>query len=173
MATYFKQTDSAYNQQRPDWLIRSLTARGLPVGENPRALFVMGDAEEDWSVPAAMVFTMPPGYQLFRHAHTCFRFEVIVAGTLLQEDGSVLVPGDVMVAKPHETYGPHVAGKDGCTTVEVFGQLDGLYRLVSEGPDGELCETDVRTGATAPGYVDFPVIVPGRADEDAANELAG
>ena len=117
--------------------------------DNPRAMFVMGESE-DWSHPAAMVFSMPAGYELFRHAHVCYRFEVIVAGSLIQEDGVELVPGDVMVARPYETYGPHVAGPNGCTTVEVFGTTEGVYRIVTEGDDG-LTETDVRTGTMAPG----------------------
>ena len=157
MARYFKLNDPAYGQQRPEWLLKSLAASGQQVADNPLAMFVMGESEE-WSHPAAMVFTMPAGYTLFRHAHVCYRFEVIVAGSLIQEDGSVLAPGDVMVANPYETYGPHTAGPDGCTTVEVFSRLDGVYRMVTEGSDG-LDEIDVRTGARPNGYVNIPAPV--------------
>jgi len=117
-------------------------------------MFVMGDGE-DWSTPAAMVLEMPPGYELFRHAHVCYRFEVIIDGSLITEEGEVLTAGDVMVARPYEPYGPHTAGPDGCTTLEVFGAVEGTYRIVTEGPDG-LVEVDARRGELPPGYVDFP-----------------
>src|SRR5262249_4266042 len=93
-----------------------------PVGVRLRA-FVMGDPD-DLATPTAAVLEMPAGYELQRHAHPCERLEVIVAGSLLV-DGEVLGPGDVMASGAGEMYGPHVAGPDGCTTVEIFSSITG------------------------------------------------
>jgi len=60
---------------------------------------------------------------------------VIVAGSLLV-DGEVLGPGDVMATPAGEMYGPHVAGPDGCTTVEIFSSITGNGNLLLETDDG-------------------------------------
>jgi hypothetical protein len=112
-------------------------------------LFVLGD-EGDPTAPAVVVLDMPPGYVLFRHAHLCHRFEVVVKGTLRAGD-DVLGPGAVMTAAPGEWYGPHVAGPEGCTTVEVFGTLDGVFRVLAESKTGSR-EFDFRAGELPPDY---------------------
>lgn len=110
---------------------------------------MLGDESSD-DPPAVVVLEMPPGYVLFRHAHVCHRFEVIVKGSL-SVDGRVLGPGEVMTARPGEWYGPHVAGPEGCTSVEVFGTLDGVFRVLAESEDGPR-EFDFRRGELPPGY---------------------
>src|SRR5438094_887557 len=97
--------------------------------------FVLADDPADATAPAVVLLKMPPGYRLFRHAHICHRFEVVVEGTL-EAHGETLRPGDVMRARAGELYGPHVAGPDGCTTAEVFGSLEGVFRVLAEGPEG-------------------------------------
>ena len=92
--------------------------------------FVMGDPD-DPCTPVAAVLRMPPGYELARHAHPVVRFEVIVQGSL-QVGGEVYGPGDVMMSPAGEMYGPHIAGPEGCTTVEVFSSIRGTGNLVSE-----------------------------------------
>jgi hypothetical protein len=116
-------------------------------------LYVLGSGEGDDALgsPAVVVLDMPPGYVLFRHAHICHRFEVVVKGSLTA-DGKVLGPGDVMTAVPGEFYGPHVAGPEGCTTVEVFGTLEGVFRVLAESEDGER-EYDFRSGEFPPHYL--------------------
>src|SRR4051812_37581151 len=113
-------------------------------------LFVLSDDPQAAEGPAVVVLEMPPNYVLFRHAHICHRFEVVVKGTL-EADGRVLGPGDVMTARPGQLYGPHTAGSDGCTTVEVFGTLEGVFRVLCEAPDG-LREYDFRTGELPQDY---------------------
>jgi anti-sigma factor ChrR (cupin superfamily) len=115
-------------------------------------LFVLGDGD-DAEAPAVLVLDMPAGYELFRHAHPCHRVEVVVKGSLRAGE-RVLVPGDVMTADPGEWYGPHVAGPEGCTTVEVFTTLDGVFRVTARGTDGP-AEFDFRTGRVPPEYRDF------------------
>ena len=66
--------------------------------------FPVGDADKD-TTPVAVVVEMKPGFVIMRHAHPCDRFEVIVRGTLEAED-RVLHPGDIMVSKAGELYGP-------------------------------------------------------------------
>ena len=77
-------------------------------GEGTR-VFVLGEDPADAEAPAVVLLEMPPHYVLFRHAHICHRFEVVVRGSL-QAGGRTLGPGDVMTARPGELYGPHVAG---------------------------------------------------------------
>lgn len=114
-------------------------------------LYVLGRGPEDLEAPAVVVLDMPPGYVLFRHAHVCHRFEVVVQGSMTA-DGKVLGPGAVMTATPGEFYGPHVAGPEGCTTVEVFGTLDGVFRVLADSADGPR-EYDFRTGELPPDYL--------------------
>lgn len=142
MARFFRMGEPEYGRQVPAWMQRSLEESGLGAVEMP--LFVAGD-EPSWQVPAAFVFEMPPGYVLFRHAHPCHRVEVVVKGSLDVGEGEPLGPGDVMVAGPGEMYGPHTAGPDGCTTVEIFSAAEGVFRVIEETPAGPQ-ETDVRRG---------------------------
>jgi anti-sigma factor ChrR (cupin superfamily) len=108
-------------------------------GEEPAAsgtrVYVLDDDQESWDSPAVVVLEMPPNYVLFRHAHVCHRFEVVVKGSL-EAGGRILGPGDVMTARPGELYGPHTAGPEGCTTVEVFGSLEGVFRVLAPMAEG-------------------------------------
>ena len=122
----------------------------LGTGDGTR-VFVLADDPTDASAPAVVLLKMPPGYRLFRHAHICHRFEVVVKGTL-EANGRMLGPGDVMTARPGELYGPHTAGPDGCTTAEVFGSLEGVFRVLAEGPDGPR-EYDFLAGESPDDYV--------------------
>jgi quercetin dioxygenase-like cupin family protein len=130
--TIFRQADAAFWASEPEFLRPLQTACG-PFGLQIRH-FVMGDPN-DANTPTAAVLKMPPGYVLPRHAHPCERLEVIVAGTL-QVDDDVLVPGDVMATPAGEMHGPHVAGPDGCTTVEVFSSVTGNGNIVLDTEDG-------------------------------------
>src|SRR5256885_10534051 len=106
-------------------------------------LFVLSENGQDADAAAVVVLEMPPSYVLFRHAHICHRFEVVVKGSL-EADGRVLRPGDVMTATPGQMHGPHIAGPDGCTTAEVFGSLEGVFRVIANAADGAR-EFDFRT----------------------------
>ena len=114
-------------------------------------IYVLDDDPEAPEAPAVVMLDMPPGYVLFRHAHICHRFEVVVKGSLRAGDRT-LVPGDVMVANPGEFYGPHVAGPEGCTTAEVFGNLEGVFRVLAGSAEGPRAY-DFREGVVTPDYV--------------------
>lgn len=87
---------------------------------------IIGD-EDDPTCPGAVFAHLPAGYVVPRHTHDCHRLEVIVHGSMtVLDDGRVLGPGDVMISRSGEYYGPHQVGPDGCTTVEFFGRRDGL-----------------------------------------------
>ena len=103
--------------------------------------FPVGDADND-STPVAVVVEMKPGFVIMRHAHPCDRFEVIVRGTLETED-RVLRVGDVMTSVAGEMYGPKTAGKDGCTTIEVFGTASGVTKRIEERPGGKVETVDL------------------------------
>lgn len=96
--------------------------------------FVMGDPESEHT-PVAAVLRLPPGGVLARHAHPVVRFEVVVQGSI-ETEGRVLKPGDVMFSPPGEFYGPHVAGPEGATTVEVFSSIKGTGNVVYDTPNG-------------------------------------
>jgi anti-sigma factor ChrR (cupin superfamily) len=84
------------------------------------ANFMMG-AQQDDQAPVATVMYMPPNFVLPRHAHDCYRVEVIVQGSVDTGD-RVLHVGDVMVSAPNEFYGPHTAGPEGSLSVEIFSR---------------------------------------------------
>jgi len=113
-------------------------------------MFVLADDPNSWDSPAVVMLQMPPNYVLFRHAHICQRFEVVVTGSL-EAGGKTFRPGDVMTAKPGELYGPHTAGPEGCTTAEVFGSLEGVFRVLAESPDG-VREFNFLQGELPEGY---------------------
>jgi hypothetical protein len=102
----------------------------------PSTLHVLGEPSDE-TAPAALIFTMPPNSVIPRHSHNCERFEVILEGSLRVDD-LVLGPGDVMIARKGDAYGPHVAGPQGCRTLEIFSTLAGAHHVFYETPDGPL-----------------------------------
>ncbi|MEY2432737.1 MAG: hypothetical protein QOC92_2462 [Acidimicrobiaceae bacterium] len=137
----------------PAWFLDALSGTGLDSAPIP--LWMLGKAE-DFDVPAALLLPMPPNYVLARHGHPCFRFEIVVQGSLDTGDGTIATVGDVFTARPGELYGPHTAGPDGCTTIEIFSELDGMFRLLYADADGSLCEADIRRGEYPPDFMAFP-----------------
>ncbi len=91
------------------------------------AYFVMGERKED--APTVVALKMAPNWVLPRHAHDCYRFEVIVQGTLDVGD-RILKVGDVMVSEPNTFYGPHIAGPEGCTTFEIFSNHHASHEAI-------------------------------------------
>jgi quercetin dioxygenase-like cupin family protein len=106
--------------------------------------FALGDATDEKTAGIVML-QLEPGHVLERHAHDCFRFEVVVAGTLYAGD-KVLGPGDVMIAMPGEHYGPHTAGPEGVTTCEVFSSFSTSFQPLFESPDGTVRKYDFLAG---------------------------
>lgn len=96
--------------------------------------YPLGDPDDE-RTPVAAVLYMPPGHLLPRHAHPAPRFEVIVQGSL-DIGERVLGPGDMMVTEANEMYGPHTAGAEGCTTVEIHGAKSGAGRAIYETEEG-------------------------------------
>ena len=109
--------------------------------------FPVGDPTSD-DTPVAVVVEMKPGFVIMRHAHPCDRFETIISGTLETED-RVLRVGDVMTSAAHEMYGPKTAGKDGCTTIEIFGKASGVTKRIEERPGGKVETVDLENFALA------------------------
>ena len=144
MADYSMDRDPDYWQapERFRALFEKLQSLGVRA-----SYFPIGDATKD-STPVAVVVEMKPGFVIMRHAHPCDRFEVIVRGTL-EADDHVLGPGDVMVSKAGELYGPKRAGPQGCTTVEVFGTATGVTQRIEERPDGSIETVDLQNFAVA------------------------
>jgi anti-sigma factor ChrR (cupin superfamily) len=109
-------------------------AESLPQYHVRGSLFTVADQDRD-DAPMAVILDFQPGYVITRHTHDCHRFEVILRGSV-QVDGRTYGPGDVMVAKPNEFYGPKVVGPDGATTCEVFEHTTGMIYRFTENEDG-------------------------------------
>ena len=124
--------------------------------------FLLGADEEQ--TPTAIVLEMAPGHVITRHAHQCERFEVVVKGSIDVGD-KVLHPGDVMIARPGELYGPKVVGPEGCTTVEFFSNQTGATAPLYETTDGEVVRVDYLAGEGRPSN---PAAMEGVADKVAA-----
>ena len=122
MASY-QTSDPAYFSVSPDDL--KYAQIGAEVMGYRNAIFRMGP-EENKDAPAVVMLYLPPGAVLPRHAHECYRLEVVVQGSMLAEDGVWLHPGDVRTSAPGEMYGPHTAGAQGALSVEVFSSGAGV-----------------------------------------------
>jgi quercetin dioxygenase-like cupin family protein len=110
--------------------------------------FILGD-DDDEDAPAAMVLDMQPGHVIARHAHECERIEIVVSGTLDVGDRT-LRAGDIMVAHPGEFYGPHIAGPEGCVTLEVFSAARETHQIVYQAEDGTIVKPDTLVGEFRP-----------------------
>jgi hypothetical protein len=139
--------------EAPSWFADIVGAAGMNADAIP--LWHL-DSKQDMSNPAAFLLRMPPGYTLFRHGHPCQRFEVVIQGSLEVGDGRTAGVGDIFTAEPFTLYGPHTAGPDGCTTIEVFSEVEGMFRLLYEGPNGEIVEANALNGEMPPTYVPLP-----------------
>jgi hypothetical protein len=143
----------SFPTEPPAWFADTLAASGMNASAIP--LWHL-DNKEDMSNPAAFLLRMPPGYKLFRHGHPCQRFEVVIQGSLDVGDGRTATVGDIFTADPFTLYGPHTAGPEGCTTIEIFSEVEGMFRLLYEGPDGEMLEANALKGEVPPMYVPLP-----------------
>jgi anti-sigma factor ChrR (cupin superfamily) len=115
-------------------LVDAVVASGYP--DMAYRLFALGDPD-DPETPVAVAFHGPAGYVLPRHSHDCYRFEVVIDGSLTNEHGEVLLAGSIMTAVPNEMYGPLTAGPDGYSSVEIFSRLAGAHEITwdtAEGP---------------------------------------
>jgi hypothetical protein len=93
--------------------------------------FVLGD-ENDFEAPLALFMRLPAGWVLSRHAHDCYRFEVVIEGAMIVDGGHELGVGDVSTSGPGQAYGPHMAGKDGVLTLEIFSRQAGMHPILEE-----------------------------------------
>jgi anti-sigma factor ChrR (cupin superfamily) len=124
------------------------------------AYFELGEKKDN--PPTVVALRMGPGWVLPRHAHDCYRFEIVTHGTLNVGD-RILKPGDVMISEPGIAYGPHIAGPEGCTTFEIFSNHKASFVTLLDGPDGRV-ECDM---ATPEGMQKMQNLMR-RAAEDAA-----
>lgn len=129
---FYSPRDEGFWELQPDFL-QSIQDVCTPLDVNILH-FVLGNKDVD-TTPVAAMLKLPPNHVLPRHSHPVARFEVVVLGTL-DVGERVLQPGDVMVSEANEFYGPHTAGPEGCTTVEVFSSIVGCGNSVQEAPDG-------------------------------------
>lgn len=142
-----------YPTEPPQWFADAVAEGGMNAAAIP--LWHLDD-KEDMSNPAAFLLRMPPNYTLFRHGHPCKRFEVVIQGSLEVGDGRTATVGDIFTAEPNTLYGPHTAGPEGCTTIEIFSSVEGMFRLLYEGENGEMLEANALRGESAPSYVPLP-----------------
>lgn len=92
-------------------------ATDLPNGQRVVKLDIGRSGDERATV--AFIAQWPPGCRVDPHTHESDYCEIIMAGS--QKVGARWFhAGDVRMARAGETYGPLVAGEDGCTIVIVF-----------------------------------------------------
>lgn len=138
MPNYSMDEDAAY-WQAPE-RFRKLLEMGSSIGVKS-SIFPLGDPNDN-NTPMAVVLQMEPGYVITNHAHPCERFEVVVRGTLAA-DGRIYRPGDVLTAHANEFYGPKTAGKEGCTTIEVFAKANGAHERMTKDENGRVVVTNL------------------------------
>lgn len=110
---------------------------------------VLADDVDDQAAPVASILKIAPNDVLPRHAHDCHRVEIILEGSLATGSGEVLTPGDIMVSRRGEFYGPHTAGPDGCLSVEIFSAQRGTAPIAPAGGADDAHATDVADRVTA------------------------
>jgi anti-sigma factor ChrR (cupin superfamily) len=133
MPKYFKTSDPDYFDAitPPEMRWAGAATREVMPGWDLGSI-VMGDDPADPDVPVASMLRIAPGDTLPRHAHDCFRVEVVVQGSISLPNGEVLHPGDIMTSSPREHYGPHIAGPDGCLSVEIFSAARGTAPIADD-----------------------------------------
>jgi hypothetical protein len=99
------------------WMRDAARAAGMDIATIP-----LGEPSSP-EVAGVSILRLPPGGILPRHAHACHRVEVVLTGSMDVGGGHVVKPGTVMISPPGQPYGPHVAGPDGVTTIEIFGDV--------------------------------------------------
>jgi hypothetical protein len=161
MPTIFRLDDPDFFTHGPawaEWVRVGTEALGMKISN-----FVLGGTE-DREAPVASLLFLPPGHRLPRHAHDCYRAEVIVRGSLHVGD-TVLHPGDVSCSAPHEAYGPHIAGPTGSLSVEIFSKAAAI--LAEPDPAGprpeDLSEMKVFENAVMAWRKDHGIVDDDRA----------
>jgi hypothetical protein len=117
--------DPAFWKNCPQGL--ELIAKSMEGTGGGVAYFVMGEPKNN--APTVVALRMAPNWILPRHAHDCYRFEVVVQGTL-DVGERILKVGDVMFSEPNMFYGPHIAGAEGCTTFEIFSNHHASHEAI-------------------------------------------
>jgi hypothetical protein len=120
---YFLKEDPQFWRQAPPSL--AYTQVFAEAVDHQIASFTLGADPDDPEAPLAMLMKLPPGWVLERHSHDCHRFEVVIEGEMVVE-GAVLRPGDVSTSAPGQEYGHHMAGPQGCLTLEIFSRKAGM-----------------------------------------------
>jgi len=139
MAYYIKDSED-YWDRYPD---RFAGMRVVNAQVSPSTMHVLGDLDVD-TTPVALIFTMPADFELVRHSHDCERFEIILEGSLYSKEADLwLHVGDIMRVQPGEMYGPHIAGAEGCRTLEVFSTVTGATWADVELPNGEIVRVNM------------------------------
>lgn len=133
--SYYNINDEGFWDIGPDDEENSFSRKLAHAMNLTMARFPLGDPD-DGQAPMASVLYMPPGYVLWRHRHNCYRFEAIIKGSVTSGD-RVLGPGDIMVTKPNEAYGPYTVGPEGMVTVEIFSRTDEMGFETVEDTDPE------------------------------------
>jgi hypothetical protein len=123
MATHILRSDPEY--------FKKVSSPGRTSGEflrhfgNDGGSRVIGPDPTDTKAPVVMMLWMQPGGRIPKHAHKNHRFEIIIQGTRILEDGTVMHPGDIEITGEGEFYGPSIAGPEGTLSAEVIMTAEG------------------------------------------------
>jgi hypothetical protein len=72
-----------------------------------------------------------PGFYVAPHQHRTGHIEIILEGSLYIGD-HLEKAGDIRVSPPFESYGPLVAGPDGCKCLEIFPDRAAVIPIVDD-----------------------------------------
>jgi anti-sigma factor ChrR (cupin superfamily) len=89
--------------------------------------------EEEAGQPEVVMLAIEfaPGFSVAPHQHPTGHIEVVLEGSLYIGD-HLERAGDVRVSPPHESYGPLVAGPDGCKCLEIFSDRRAVLPIVDD-----------------------------------------
>ena len=89
--------------------------------------------EEESGQPEVVMLAIEfePGFTVAPHRHSTGHIEVILEGSLYIGDRLEL-PGEVRVSPAHESYGPLVAGPEGCKCLEIFPDRRAVIPIVDD-----------------------------------------
>jgi hypothetical protein len=121
-----------------DDVVRHFTAgpqawNDLPFEEFLGSKVAVLATEEEAGQPEVVMLAIEfaPGFTVAPHQHSTGHIEVILEGSLYIGDHLEL-PGEVRVSPPYESYGPLVAGPDGCKCLEIFSDRRAVIPIVDD-----------------------------------------
>ena len=94
---------------------------------------VLSDVSDDPNHPTVVMLAIEfkPNFYVATHQHSTGHIEVVLEG-MITVGGREEHPGDVRIVPAFTSYGPLVAGPDGCKCLEIFPTREGVLPIVDD-----------------------------------------